>query len=215
MTVRFICLKQGHKYGIDYVNILHNRMRHYLPKMSEFVCYTDTPDMKFDEGISVRELPNIPNMHGWWWKCWILGETHPGQNLYMDLDMLITGDCSVYKPRGSGLTGLWNIHHLNSSVLAWQDSLPEVWQRFTDRQTWYQTRGGVVGDQEVINDTVQNYGMKLHYWPDTYTAWIDVKTPGRLGRNWTGSQSVLVCKGPRNPHENLSHPLVQQYWRKL
>lgn len=212
---RFICLKQGHKYGIDYVNILHNRIRAYLPSLEEFICYTDTPDLKFDAGIEVRLLPSIPETHGWWWKCWILGQRHPGRNLYMDLDMLIVGNCDAYAPlNDGGLTGLWNTHHLNSSILAWQNGLPQVWQRFEHKRSWYVSRGGVVGDQEVINDTHQLTGMPLDYWPTEYTAWLDVKTP-RLARNWTQGQKTIVCKGPRNPHQNTTHPLVQAYWRRL
>ena len=213
---RFICLKQGHKYGIDYVNILHNRIRHYLPSLTEFVCYTDTPDLKFDTGISVRNLPNLPNMHGWWWKCWILAQDHPGRNLYMDLDMLVVGTCDVYKPLNEhGLTGLWNRIHLNSSILAWNNSVPEVWRRFEAHRSAYMGAGGVVGDQEVINDSVEHRGLRLDYWPSEYTAWLDVKNPRKLARGWTGTQKTIVCKGPRNPHENLDHPLVQMYWKVL
>lgn len=211
---RFICLKQGHKYGVEYVNILHNRIRATTPTVEEFICYTDTPDVEFDPGIDVRTLPtNITKIKTWWWKTWILAQDHPGTNLYMDLDMLIAGDCSVYAPRGSGLTGLWNRVHLNSSVLAWQDSLPQVYLEFDRRKHWYMGRGGVVGDQEVINDTVSIGKLKLQYWPDTYTAWLDVKHPTRLAQNLTPNTRTIVCKGPRNPHENLEHELVQQYWR--
>lgn len=212
---RFICLKQGHKYGIDYVNILHNRIRHNLRSLDEFVCYTDTPDMKFDEGISVKPLPGIPEVYGWWWKTWILAQKHPGRNLYMDLDMLIVGDCDVYRPLGDGLTGLWNRIHLNSSILAWNDSIPEIWTRFQQKKHAYLGAGGVVGDQEVINDTVEHHGLKLQYWDGAYTAWLDVKTEGVLAKNFGKNTKTIVCKGPRNPHEHLEHRLVKAYWRKI
>jgi len=213
-VTRFICLKQGHKYGVEYVNILHNRMQHYLPSMTEFVCYTDTPTLEFDAGITLRELPSFTRTHGWWYKCYILGENNPGRNLYMDLDMLITGSCEVYEPGDADLTGLWNRIHLNSSVLAWHNSLPQIWQRFLDKKYGYLGAGGTVGDQEVINHCVDRSTLTLDYWPEKYTAWLDVASP-RLARNWTGRQSTIVCKGPRNPHEHLDHPLVEQYWKKL
>lgn len=211
---RFICLKQGHKYGVEYVNILHNRIRHFLPSLEEFVCYTDTPDMAFDDGITIKNLPSGLNIHGWWYKCWLLGQDHPGRNLYMDLDMLIVGDCSVYKPLDTDLTGLWNRIHLNSSILAWNNSLPQIWDRFLNKKMAYLGAGGTVGDQEVITDTVEQGLLTLSYWPEEYTAWIDV-TPGQLARNWRATQKSIVCKGPRNPHEHLDHPLVKLYWRKL
>lgn len=213
---RFICLKQGHKYGIDYVNILHNRVRYYLPSLDDFVCYTDTPDLKFDDGITVVNLPSDLGIHGWWWKCWILGQQHPGENLYMDLDMLIVGDLSAYRPgQEPGLWGLWNVHHLNSSILAWRNSLPTVWTRFWDRRHHHLGLGGVWGDQDIINECVDKGDFEQHWYPKDLTAWLDVKTPGRLARDWTQGQKTIVCKGPRNPHENLNHPLVQAFWKKI
>lgn len=212
---RFICLKQGHKYGIEYVNILHNRIRHYLPSLTEFVCYTDTPDMKFDEGVTVVNLPNDLGIYGWWYKCWILAQPHPGRNLYMDLDMLILGDCEFYRPLGRGLTGLWNRVHLNSSILAWHDGLPDIWRRFQQKKPAYLGAGGVVGDQEVINDTVEHHGLKLHYWDGAPTAWLDIKDPKTLARNYSNNTKTVVCKGPRNPHQHPNHPLVYTYWRKM
>tara|TARA_R110000822_G_scaffold58665_1_gene146631 strand:- start:616 stop:1290 length:675 start_codon:yes stop_codon:yes gene_type:complete len=211
-VTRFICLKQGHKYGVEYVNILHNRIRRQVSGLTEFVCYTDTPDQAFDEGITVINLPHLPQLYGWWWKCWILSQPHPGRNLYMDLDMLIVGDCDVYAPLGSGLTGLWNIRHLNSSILAWNDSLPEIFKQFETKKGFYLGSGGVMGDQEVINDTASKGNLELKYWPESYTAWLDVKTK-HLARSWNGTQKTIVCKGPRNPHEHLDHKLVQLYWK--
>ena len=212
---RFICLKQGNKYGIDYVNILHNRVRHNLHNLDEFVCYTDTPELKFDDGITVKLLPDIPEVYGWWWKCWILAQHNPGRNLYMDLDMLIVGDCDVYRPLGDGLTGLLNAIHLNSSILAWNHSVPEIWTRFEDNKSSYLGAEGIIGDQEVINDTVEYLSLELHYWDIRYTAWLDVKTPDILARNMNTNTRTIVCKGPRNPHEHLDHQLVKAYWRKI
>lgn len=213
---RFICLKQGHKYGIDYVNILHNRVRYYLSTLDQFVCYTDTPDLKFDDGITVKNLPTDLGIHGWWYKLWILGQDHPGENLYMDLDMLIVGDLRPYRTTTPhGLWGIWNVHHLNSSILSWRDSLVQPWQRFEQRQHWHLGRGGVWGDQDVINECVAKGDFTQHWYPQELTAWLDVKTPGRLARDWTGQQKTIVCKGPRNPHEHSNHPLVRAFWRKI
>lgn len=210
---RFICLKQGHKYGVDYVNILHNRVRHYLPTLTEFVCYTDTPDMAFDAGITVINLPSNLGIHGWWFKCWILGQSHPGENIYMDLDMLVNGDLSVYRPDDSqALWGLWNRVHLNSSILAWWDSMPTVWSRFYNRKSYHMGRGGTYGDQEIINLCVDKSDFEQKWYPQHTTAWLDVRRNG-LARDWDTTQASVVCKGPRNPHENLEHPLVHELWR--
>jgi hypothetical protein len=211
---RFICLKQGHKYGIEYVNILHNRVRYYLPSLQEFICYTDTPDLKFDEGIEVHNLPTIDRVSGWWWKCWILAQDHPGENLYMDLDMLVTGDLSVYRPRKPHtLYSLWNIHHMNSSILGWYDTVPKVWDTFWNNRGYHLGRGGTWGDQDIINECVDRGDFERIAYPDEFTAWLNIT--GTPARNWQGTQKTIVCKGPRNPHENNDHPLVRAYWRKL
>lgn len=183
--------------------------------MLEFVCYTDTPDCDFHSDIRIQTLPGQFNIHGWWWKLYILGYLeHQGPNIYMDLDMLVTGDLRPYAPQGQGLWGLWNVHHLNSSILGWRDRLPDTWRRFWMRRHWHLGRGGVWGDQDVINECVAQGDFEQHWYPQELTAWLDVKTK-RLARDLNPDVRAIVCKGPRNPHENTEHPLVQQYWKLL
>jgi hypothetical protein len=219
---RVICLKQGNKYGPEYVRILHNRVRAYLPTLEEFVCYTDTRDQfethygRDESGITIQDLPGDLPISGWWWKCWILGQEHPGENIFFDLDVLITGNLEGYRPKtADGLWGLWNTYHLNSSILGWHNSLPTVWDRFWRRRGTHLGMGGVHGDQEIINEAVAEGDFKQYWYPEDLTAWINVKQPALLARAWTGTQKTVICKGPRNPHEHPNHPLVQAYWRTL
>ena len=247
---RFICLKCGDKYSSDYVNILFSRVRHYLPSLGDFICYTDQPE-GIDPAIEVRALPAADDVSGWWWKCWILSQPHAGENIYMDLDILINGDCSAYRPLQSGC--LRALHSpgfmnsvINSSVLAWRDGLPTLWQHFLSKRHYFEVRSQSIlrylaslwwlnqhcrsllapplwtrniGDQEVITYGVRQGDFALAFFSREETAWINVgleiSKTGQLAGAWDGKQSTVICKGPRNPHENLRHPLVESLWKKI
>lgn len=247
---RFICLKCGDKYSCDYVNILASRMRHFLPSLNQFICYTDQPE-GIDKEIEVRLLPEAPNISGWWWKCWLVSQPHAGENIYMDLDVLINGDCSSYRPPAPERLGV--LHSpgfmnsiINSSVLSWRDGIPSLWRRFLAKREYFEVRKQSVpsylrsllwlntqcrrpsapplwtrniGDQEVITYCERQGDFVLDFFPKRNTAWLHVgrelNRTGQVAGGWDGTQSTVICKGPRNPHENLRHPLVESLWKKI
>lgn len=252
---RFICLKCGDKYSYDYVNILASRVRHFLPSLSDFICYTDQPE-GIDPTIQVRMLPNTADadalgIDGWWWKCWIVSQPHAGENIYMDLDILINGDCSPYRPKIPEQLGVLHSPGLmnsiiNSSVLSWYDGIPSLWRQFVAKRAYFEVREQSVprylysllwlnmhcrrpfapplwtrniGDQEVITYCECQGDLKLNFFPKSETAWLHVgrelNRAGSPAGGWDGTQSTVICKGPRNPHENLRHPLVESLWKKI
>lgn len=87
------CLKQGEKYGPEYVNILESMVRRNVwQEPYDFVCFTDDP---FGVNPWIRTAPLPYNAPGWWGKMGLYQETVPGirtdRLLFLDLDVVITG----------------------------------------------------------------------------------------------------------------------------
>lgn len=123
------CLKQGKKYGSEYVNILYNMVRRNLTLPHDFICHTDD-----DTGITpaVECYPIENGLTGWWGKINFYQERPLGVEtdriLFLDLDMVITGSLDDLVrfpshhamirdyPEGSLRPGDEKAKHGNSSV---------------------------------------------------------------------------------------------------
>lgn len=183
--MRVICVKWGLKYGPEWVLRLRNMVAKQLPIPHQFVCVTDDPV----EGVEC--IPFISDLPGWWSKVELF---YPGRfdgdNLYLDLDVVLTGSIeklarcldgdrsrlwalddfsySLVNPR-KGLGGdtralLGGDGTINSSVMLWHgDRAKRVWTRFAP---------GVMqvlhGDQNWITQAL---------WPDR----INLIPPGIAG----------------------------------
>lgn len=150
--MRVVCVKIGDKYGPEWVYRLRNMVERNLDREHAFVCVTDKP---IDDVIC---LPAAPDLPGWWGKVGLFRPGFlPGDNLYLDLDVVITrnitGMVETNLNRGkvtapddfsyslrfpkSGLGPdtrrlLGGIGTVNSSVMLWHsDDGRDIWERFT------------------------------------------------------------------------------------
>ena len=86
-------------------------------------------------GLFVHRLPvwKVPANRGWWYKMEIFNAAHKlqGRNLYVDLDVIVTGDCkemwNFNTPnfiicQDFNRAFIPNYKGLNSSIMAWSDS---------------------------------------------------------------------------------------------
>ncbi|MCH2155214.1 MAG: glycosyl transferase [Opitutales bacterium] len=95
-------MKWGTKYGPDYVERLHRAVCKHLTGPFRFICFTDDavglPDGVENFPIPPLSLdPNAPERG--WKKLTVLSdplEDITGQVLFLDLDIVITGDLSVF-----------------------------------------------------------------------------------------------------------------------
>jgi hypothetical protein len=150
--MRVLCVKWGVRYGAEWVLRLRNMVARHLPIPHQFVCVTDAPV----DGVDC--VPFISGLHGWWSKIELF---YPGRfggdNLYLDLDVVLTGSLeklvrcldgdrsrlwalddfsySLVNPR-QGIGGelrrlLGGDGTINSSVMLWHsDAAKRVWTRF-------------------------------------------------------------------------------------
>ena len=212
--MNFILLKQGNKYSSEYVNILAYRLRLTTPDISSIVCYTDNADGIEDHlGIEIRPLPKLKEpLWGWWLKVWIVAHHETGDNIFVDLDMLITGDMSVFCPTDADITLLSNRGiKINSSIISWSKPVFEPWIELMARRDFHVHQPAPWGDQEIF-EIANQQGMSWATHSSRYVGWLnkkqDPKPISRLGED----HRVIVCKGPRNPHDNLQNPYVKEYW---
>lgn len=139
------CIKQGPRYGAEYVNTLYNMVERNLTVPHDFVCFTDNP-----EGINpeITILPPLCPEAGWWGKMYLYQANIPGLKtakriLYLDLDVVITGSLDdVVKfdsdhamirdyPEGYFPAGDIRQRHGNSSViLLTVGKRTEIWKEY-------------------------------------------------------------------------------------
>ena len=217
--MNFIMLKHGNKYSSEYVNILAYRLRLTTPDISSIVCYTDNEDgIDPHLGIDVRILPPMKEpLWGWWYKPYIVAHHESGDNIFTDLDMLITGDMSVFCPHSDAdITLLSNRGiKINSSIISWRKPVHAPWIELTANRDFHTNKPPPWGDQEVFEICEARGDITWATHQHQWTAWL-----GRIDRNehpvrhMNEHTRTVVCKGPRNPHENLHNPIVAKYWSK-
>ena len=212
---RIITLKWGNKYGPEYVNILHSRIRHWHPDW-EFVCYTDNTQ-GLDTGILTQQLPTELGLHGWWFKIWIFNQMLPGENIFLDLDMLVAGDLEVFRPPKPPHIGIiQNGTKINSSCVSWRDRIPSVWDTLDSNREFHLAQRPPYGDQEILELAEKSSRQFTMSWFNPMaTAWLRVAREGGGARGLLETTRLIVCKGPRNPHQHQDHPLVKKYWRTI
>ena len=206
---RVITLKHGNKYSSRYVNILHARIKHFNPHY-EFVCYTDNTN-GLDPEIRTRELDTTLGLYGWWFKTWILNQQLPGPNIFLDLDVLITGSLEPFLVPYTGLGIIQNGRGINSSIMTWRNRVPWVWSVFDSQRDYHLAQKPPYGDQEII-ELAQQRGLVLDYFNQQMVAWLRVAREGGGARNLNNTTRAIICKGPRNPHDHPNHELVRQFW---
>ena len=168
--IRVICVKQGKKYGPEWVHRLRGMVAMHLPLEHQFVCMTDKPI----EGVDC--VPFTMSLTGWWAKIGLFEPGRfPGINLYLDLDVVITSAISgmvvqndipgaVVAPDDfsySLMTPKVNVPEytrqllggpgtINSSVMIWRDDAGrKVFENFTP-----QTMKILHGDQNWITQAL-------------------------------------------------------------
>lgn len=175
-----LCVKWGRKYGPEWVLRLRAMVARHLSIPHEFVCITDEPV----EGVQC--LPLTCDLPGWWQKLGMFQPGFlPGEKLYLDLDVVITGELdslvmaarsdraklwvrddfsySLRRPRvlgGAARRLLGGAGTVNSSVMIWYgDSCSDVWTHFQRAHM-----DELHGDQNHISRVL--WPQKISFLPD-------------------------------------------------
>ena len=146
--MKIVTIKWGQRYPAAYVNALRRASRQYGFGDEEFICFTDDA-AGLDSDINARPLPEIdlPERYRWtFWRKLALFDPKlnlDGACLYLDLDVVITGDLRPLisnwngNPRfirnwvGAKTIKRGNYERINSSVMLYNGSAcGEVLTRF-------------------------------------------------------------------------------------
>jgi len=145
--MNFACVCYGTKYKLEYVQKLYNMVQRHSTVLHNFYCFTDHPNptqIIKDTHINFRKFP-LFNLEGWWNKMQLF---HPdnglvGDTLYMDLDVVITGniDCFFdHEPKADWLK-LAGDQNVISDIIMKHDetrSFPDAW---TQSYKWHDRKG--------------------------------------------------------------------------
>lgn len=154
MTLSTVVLvKWGTKYKAKDVNRLARSIRRHCADGPDVICYTDDP--RGIEACPAAPLPDIPGVTTWWWKLWLFTIERPW--LYLDLDVVVTGDLAPLAPFGPLriLKDPWQPRRFNSSVMATDGTMRHLWDdiRPADMRRLH-------GDQDWISERAQ--GAKVY-----------------------------------------------------
>jgi len=175
--INVICVKWGDKYGPEWVYRLRAMVDRHLSLEHRFICMTDQPIEDIDC------IPCVDGLPTWWSKVGLFQPgLFSGLNLYLDLDVVITGPMddmiaenmaagfvhapddfsySLTNPR-QGLGAdmqrlLGGAGTVNSSVMIWHDDAGQaVWDEFTPEKM-----SEVHGDQNWITQALWPHALRL------------------------------------------------------
>lgn len=106
-----LCMKWGHVFGADYVNVLYNAAKANLSGAFRFVCLTDD-NTGFLPGIEALPIPDIGLTEAQWYTRGVwpklalyVANLHglSGRCLFIDLDMMVIGPLDEMFSYGAGV----------------------------------------------------------------------------------------------------------------
>lgn len=230
-----ICVKWGLFYGPEYVVNLYNAAKRNTKESFTFHVFTD--DATFlpqNLGWVIHQLPDwqLKKENAWWYKMEMFNPANNllGRNLYLDLDVIITGDLSPFWVFGKDRFAICqdfnrvyipNFRGVNSSVMAWSDNTQhEMYKKFT---TEYQNAlRKHRGDQDFIGE----YHKVPMLWPvdwvrsyrwEIWRGGIQNNTVNNYATEEQHSVIPLECKviafhGKPKPHE-ISEKILTKAWQ--
>lgn len=198
-----VCVKQGDKYGPEYVNRLASMVRRHSTNPPRFVCFTENPE-GLDPEVEHQPLP-ADGLTGWWNKVALFKVDLPGVRgriLYFDLDVVITDNLDPLLHHGGAFVIMDNdyVPGFNTSVFLLEaGSRPEIWEAFTP-----EIGEDMAGDQ----DWVALNAPDAELWPDGWCVPYRLRAAQAVPEN----TKVVVFSGRPNP-EDYPSPWIKEYWR--
>lgn len=169
LTVWTVCV--GDKYTDEDVQIVRHMVAQNLETAHKFRCLSDRRIEGIDCFIPDEAWP------GWWSKL-LLFKYATGQNLYLDLDVVVTGPLDrLISPQLSMPKNWAQSGHggCQSSVMSWGHYYPELWRTFEPSMLKPPENGncgsfmGLWGDQEFITRKLGAPGGKIAAMPGIYS----------------------------------------------
>lgn len=226
-NLNLIVVKWGTAYGPEYVVNLYNGVKKHTNLPFNFYVFTDDasdlPKNKNWNFIKLLEW-NVMHSKGWWYKMEIFNKEHNllGINLYLDLDVVITGDLAsfwhmvktddLYICQDFNRYLIPNYQGYNSSVMAWKNNnLDRYYRMFArDPKTFMRK---FRGDQ----DFLQAYAADRIFWPKYWAmSWkweCYNKDESNKSQTLLNSDTkILVFHGQPKP-PNCLDPKIVNLWK--
>ena len=197
------CVKQGTKYGPEYVNRLQSMARRNSEVDLRFVCFTDNPKGLAD-GIEARPLPDT-GFQGWWNKVSLFSDdlADIGEKfLYFDLDVVLTGNIDQMLRYDSDFVIMDNdyVPGFNTSVfLLKTGSRPDVRANFSQ---------AIADEYDGDQDWVAVTAPDAELWPDMWCVPYRLRAVQRP----PAITKVVVFSGRPNP-EDYPSEWIRTLWR--
>jgi len=224
--MNFACVCYGDKYPVEYVQKLYNMVKRNTTIPVNFIVFTDHVKMKkmVEGDIDVRKFPE-EDLQGWWNKLQLFHPDVylPGVTLYMDLDVVITGNIDNFFTYESQLEFV-GMNDFNPSTKIWNSSIMRFSQHTLQSKIWHKFMGNrpeylrkFAGDQNLISDFIKN-DKTCGSFPDSWTQsykWYD-RSGTRYSRSamtyeHNGESLVTVCHGQPNPHESTQEWIINAW----
>jgi hypothetical protein len=218
VTLTVACLwvkgKGKRAYTVEYVERLRSMVQRNLDRPFRMVCLTDRPDL-LPEGIEAVEVSRQKKVRPWWLKTKLFSPDMPftGRVLYLDLDVLVTGDlspivdypaefaiCPDSAPGFTGAHGRVTVKGYNSSVMVWDAGVrPEI---HTDLKPV--TKAALWSDQDWIRQRFPNEKT----FPAAWFRRLSAGPPP-----WPAETKVVLCIKIKNAEAATLYPWFEPLWR--
>ena len=224
-----ICVLWGAKYTEKYVETLYNMVSRNLTVPFKFYCLTDREPNKFTENITAIKIPK-PQLQHWWNKMHLYNPKIglEGNNLYMDLDVVIVGNLDEFFTFGKD-EDFCVIHDfgqphttINSSVLRYNlKHHSHIYETYISRKDTFDK---LHGDQNVITDLMLEHNQRV-YFPDKWTysyKWPERGKPKKYEKYkpelhpLKTDSKICVFHGHPNPDYAMryqSGEWIKDYWK--
>jgi|TARA_B110000285_G_C15065766_1_gene585020 hypothetical protein len=233
-VIDFGCLIHGNYYSWEYVEILKASIERNCSSPIRFHVWTEPG----------REVPNTMIKHdlidlglsgpkkAWWYKTQLFNsETYSGPIIYMDLDVIITGNldwmCNLSMQNfwaAKDFKCLFKAHRraINSSIMLFDTgNYKHVWDKYKNNQDRITQQ--FHGDQNYIDEEIVETkrmipdGKIASYRWEVLHGGMDMRTRAYPHRREIDvlidpDTSIVVFHGDPKPHQ-LDNNILKQYWR--
>lgn len=234
-VVNILTMKWGTLYSAEYVNKAYGMVARHLKKPFKFVCFTDDA-LGIRPEVVTHALPPISVRENYdeagWRKLSMLQaelEGLQGMALFLDLDIVITGDIDCFfdigNPQDFYIIENWTQMGQgigNSSVYRFQiGSMSAVQQEYMDNpQKCFKDYDN---EQIFLCRSAQYNGIEINYWPDSWCKSFKRHSISRSTiYNWFNEPiipqdaKIMVFHGYPKPDQAAKggcHP--HKFWRRL
>lgn len=213
---------------------LYCGVKRHMDKNFAFHVFTDDDNhIPRLPGLFIHRLPawRVPNNRGWWFKMEIFNAARNlrGRNLYVDLDVIVTGNCKEmwnYSSPNFVICQDFNrafipsYNGMNSSIMSWSDSsMHWLYEKFQNSRDEHMMKHR--GDQDYIQAEISQYQFWPKEWAMSYRweIWRGGHKDGRTSLyNSEDLASIIptdckmvVCHGKPKPHEITETALIKNW----